>query len=49
MNGGNVKSGIRDKHGNEVKIGDTLIFPYIDPWGGLDEDKADFAAKSALS
>lgn len=33
-----IKSGIFDKNGKEVKIGDTLILPYVDPMGGLHED-----------
>jgi len=39
-----MESGIFDKNGIEVKIDDTLVFPYIDPLGGLHEDDPNFEA-----
>lgn len=36
-----MNSGIFDKNGKEVKVGDTLVFPYIDPMGRL-HDTEDF-------
>lgn len=39
-----MKSGIFDKNGIEVKKGDTLVFPYIDPMGSFMEDDPDFEA-----
>ena len=33
-----MKTNIFDKNGTEVKIGDTVVFPYIDPMGRLTED-----------
>ncbi len=30
-----MKSGIIDKNGIEVKVGDTLVLPYVDPMGRL--------------
>ncbi len=34
-----MKSNIFDKNGVEVKIGDTLVFPYIDPKGKIYNDE----------
>ena len=34
-----MKSGIKDKNGKEVKIGDWIAIPYIDPMGRLTEDE----------
>jgi len=34
-----MKSNIFDKNGIEVKIGDTLIFPYITPMGEVTDDE----------
>jgi len=39
-----MKSGIFDKNSIEVKSGDTLIFPYIDPMGRINEDTPNFEA-----
>ena len=39
-----MKSGILDATGIEIKIGDTLVFPYIDPMGGTHKDTPDFKA-----
>ena len=39
-----MRSGIYDKHGIEVKIGDTLVFPYVTPIGDIDTDTVDFEA-----
>ncbi len=36
-----MKSNIFDKNGIEVKIGDTVVFPYITPMGKVTND-ADF-------
>ena len=33
-----MKSGIIDKNGIEIKVGDTLVLPYIDPMGALTEE-----------
>lgn len=38
-----MKSNIFDKNGVEVKIGDTLVFPYVDPMGKIHNDE-DFRA-----
>ena len=32
-----IKSGIIDKNGIEVKIGDTIVLPYVDPMGDISE------------
>lgn len=34
-----MKSNIFDKNGIEVKAGDTLVFPYVDPMGGVHEEE----------
>jgi hypothetical protein len=34
-----MKSNIFDKNGIEVKIGDTVIFPYITPMGEVTDDE----------
>ncbi|MFA7628739.1 MAG: hypothetical protein WCY37_05040 [Candidatus Dojkabacteria bacterium] len=34
-----MKSNIFDKNGIEVCVGDTVVFPYIDPMGRLTEDE----------
>ena len=39
-----MKSGIFDKNGIEIKEGDTLVFPYVDPMGGLHENDPNFEA-----
>jgi hypothetical protein len=39
-----MKSGIIDKNGTEIKLGDTLVIPYIDPMGTLTEE-ADYKVK----
>ena len=39
-----MKSGIYDFNGNEVKAGDVLVFPYIDPMGKLHQDHPNFEA-----
>lgn len=39
-----MNSGIVDKHGIEVKVGDTICMPYITPLGKLTED-VDFEAE----
>jgi len=33
-----MKSGIIDKRGTEIKLGDTLVIPYIDPMGNVTEE-----------
>lgn len=38
-----MKSGIFDKNKKEVKVGDTLVFPYVTPKGEL-TDEEDFIA-----
>jgi hypothetical protein len=40
-----MKSGIFDKNGEEVKEGDILIFPYVDPMGNVHEDSDAFEAE----
>ena len=40
-----MKSGILDKKGTEVKVGDTLVFPYVNPMGKIHEDEEDFRAE----
>lgn len=37
-----MKSGIIDKNGVEVKLGDTLAFPVVDDMGRLHKDMEDF-------
>lgn len=32
-----MKSGIKDRNGIEVKAGDNVVFPYIDPMGTMTE------------
>lgn len=39
-----MKSNIFDKNGIEVCVGDTVVFPYIDPAGGV-HDEEDFRKK----
>ena len=39
-----MKSGIFDKNNREVKVGDTVLFPYITPMGEL-TDNFDFEKK----
>lgn len=39
-----MKSNIFDKNGKEVKVGDTIAFPYIDPMGKITDD-VDFTRK----
>ena len=34
-----MKSGIIDKNGIEIKAGDTLVLPYVDPMGRLTEEE----------
>lgn len=38
-----MTSNVFDKNGKEVSVGDTLVFPYIDPLGGT-HDTEDFKA-----
>jgi hypothetical protein len=40
---GNMESGILDKNGKEIKEGDSVAFPYIDPLGNVCDD-VDFVA-----
>lgn len=39
-----MDSGIFDKNGKKVQIGDIIIFPYVDPMGNIHEDTPDFEA-----
>ena len=36
---------IRDRNGEKVRVGDILMFPYVDPIGKIHEDELSFEAK----
>lgn len=39
-----MESGIFDKNGIEISIGDTIVFPYMNPVGEIEENTPDFTA-----
>lgn len=40
-----MKSGIKDKNGTEIKAGDTIVIPYVDPMGKIIDDEEGYRAK----